>query len=381
MIMELPTHSLPVLYGLDSKGKIKVWRAWAYEDIDGTAGFKTLHGLKDGKLQEQGKIIREGKNLGKKNQTSSYEQAIAEITSKHLKKKEQEGYSEDQTSLSIPRLPMLAKNYKDHKNKVNYPVMVQMKLDGIRCLATKINGDTITYKTRKGKPITTVSHLTPSLLEKMQIDETLDGELYSHDLTFQQITAAVKKEREDSLKIEFWIYDVVDPEKDFKYRYRQYYSKKDFPGLVTVESYVAYNEEEVYKCHDEIVKMGYEGAIIRSMTGGYEYKKRSNRLLKLKSFDDAEYQVVGGYEGSGSAEGHVTFICKTTDNKEFGCVPRGNHEYRAALWNNLDRIVAAKSFITVRYFGLTDDGLPRFPVGVSFRSGAINKDGVFEPDL
>jgi DNA ligase-1 len=45
--------------------------------------------------------------------------------------------------------------------------------------------------------------------------------------------------------------------------------------------------------------------------------------------------------------------------------PRGTHEERAVLLNNAGSYVAKK--LTVRYQELTDDGIPRFPVGISFR--------------
>ena len=379
---------LPILYGIDSKGRTKTWTGYAYENTDKTAGYKTFAGLKDGKLAESEKKIKVGKHLGKSNETSPYEQAILELTSKATKKKDQEGYAEDEKGLVIPRLPMLAKNLKDRKEKIEYSVYCQAKLDGIRVFAEKINGDTIRYTSRKGKPITTLNHITPHLLEIMEIDEIFDGEIYTPALSFQEICAATKKERENSLKLELWVYDVANEELDFEDRYKRYFSaikvksyEKVSAPVKAVESILVHNEEEIENAHREFVSQNFEGLICRARAGGYEFKKRSDRLLKLKSFDDGEFLVTGGYQGTGSATGHVTFLCKTSDNKEFGCVPRGNHEHRAFLWKNLDKIVEANAYITVRYFGLTNDGIPRFPVGLEFREGGINKDGVFEPNL
>ena len=369
------------LYGLTSKGKTKIWTVTIVENSDGTAAIIQKYGEYGGKQQENIKNVREGKNLGKKNSTTAFQQACKEAESKWTKKKDQEGYAEDKDNLSIPLLPMLAKSYLEHKSKVTFPCMLQEKMDGLRCLVTKVNGDTIKYASRKGKEFTSLSHLTPQLLEIMDIDECWDGELFCRSLSFQDITSAVKAKKENTAKIELWIYDVVDSEMDFKDRYKRYNSASDKAGIVKVKTYEAKNEEEIYKYHEAFVKDGKEGTIIRSSSGGYEIKKRSDRLLKLKSFDDAEFQVISGYEGTGSAEGHATFICITKDNKEFGCVMRGSHEFRASLWKNLDKIVAAKSFITIQYFGLTDGGLPRFPTGICFREGGINKDGVFEPDI
>ena len=356
------------LYGLTSKGKTKTWIVTVTEFDDGTATIDQKYGELDGKLQSNRKTVREGKNLGKKNATTAFQQATKEAESKYRKKLEQEGYSEDKDDLVIPMLPMLAKSFNDMKHKISYPCYVQPKLDGIRCFAKKINGDTIIYTSRKGKQFTTLEHLTPALLEIMQIDEIFDGEIYSHDLTFQEVTAAIKKQRENTLKLEFWIYDVADSEKDFQDRYSKYISTDNKPGLVQVDSYRADSEEDVRKSHDELVSRNFEGAIIRNMKGGYDLKKRSNNLQKLKSFIDKEFLVVGGYTGKGTSfEGSVTFECQAENGRIFGCVPKGPFSYKQELWQNLNKIVANKTMLTVRYFELTDDGVPRFPIGVSLR--------------
>lgn len=375
------------LFGLSSKGKIKTWTVTVIENEDGSAVIEQKYGEYGGRLQTNTKNVREGKNLGKSHETTPYQQALKEASSK-FRKKCDEGYSEDKDDLSIPRLPMLAQNYEKMKHKVVWPCFSQIKLDGIRVFATKINGDTIKYTSRKGKPIETLSHITPTLLEIMSIDETFDGEIYTPSLSFQDICAATKKQRDDSFKLELWIYDVANEKLSFEERYKRYYSAikvKSYENIAApvkaVESILVHNEEELYNAHDEFVSQGYEGLICRSRTGGYEYKKRSDRLLKLKSFDDAEYRIVSGYPGSGSAENHVTFVCVTDTEQEFGCVMRGSHKYRASLLSNLDKIIAANTYITVKFFGLTDAGLPRFPVGLDFRSGAINSNGIFEPDV
>ena len=184
------------LFGLTSKGKIKTWKVLVIDLKDGTAAVDQTYGELDGKLQTNRKIVREGKNLGKSNETSVIEQANNEAESKFTKKFEQEGYAVDKDNLRVPKLPMLAKPFDTMKHKIVYPCYVQPKLDGIRCFATKIDNDTIEYSSRKGKPFISVSHLTISLLDIMKIGDSWDGELYTPELSFQEITSAVKKEKD-----------------------------------------------------------------------------------------------------------------------------------------------------------------------------------------
>jgi ATP-dependent DNA ligase len=124
-------------------------------------------------------------------------------------------------------------------------------------------------------------------------------------------------------------------------------------------------EQEMKKLHDKFVNEGYEGLILRNPKGVYGINKRSNDLIKYKSFQDGEYEITGYEEGTGKDEGTVIWVCKTEKDQEFKARPRGTHEERTEWFSNGDKYVG--SMLTVRYFELTDDGIPRFPVGLTIR--------------
>jgi DNA ligase-1 len=117
--------------------------------------------------------------------------------------------------------------------------------------------------------------------------------------------------------------------------------------------------------HDRFVAEGKEGLIIRNKTGLYQLAARSKDLQKFKEFEDAEFTVVEYTDGVGSEKGLVIWVCETEDKKKFSVRPRGTHEERAELFNDADSYVGKK--LTVRYQELTEDGIPRFPVGIAFR--------------
>jgi len=59
------------------------------------------------------------------------------------------------------------------------------------------------------------------------------------------------------------------------------------------------------------------------------------------------------------------WVCQTEEGKTFACRPRGSREERQALFQ---KGAAYKGkMLTVRYQEKTDDGLLRFPVGISIR--------------
>ena len=78
------------LYKRDSKGKIRFYRGEVGQE-NGKYYKRAVTGLNDGKLVESGWREVEQKNIGKVNETSLHEQALAEITA-DAKKKSDRGY-------------------------------------------------------------------------------------------------------------------------------------------------------------------------------------------------------------------------------------------------------------------------------------------------
>jgi hypothetical protein len=124
---------LPILYGKSTLGKIKMWSAEVIQNSDGTATLRIQHGYDDGKKQTDDRVIQSGKNIGKINETTPYEQALSEARSDFNKKKD-EGYAEKVEDIKEESsgffLPMLAKVWKDAKHNAVFPAYTQPKLDG-----------------------------------------------------------------------------------------------------------------------------------------------------------------------------------------------------------------------------------------------------------
>lgn len=131
--------NFPTLYKKSSTGKTSEWTICARHTQDG-ADYNVVHGYVDGKKQSTTVQVDSGKNIGKKNETSAYEQACAEAESK-WKKQLDKGYVEDCSSVDSVKAerisPMLAYSYDDHPKKIKWPCYWQPKLDGC------VSGDTL----------------------------------------------------------------------------------------------------------------------------------------------------------------------------------------------------------------------------------------------
>lgn len=392
----------PPLCGEATTGKTKVWSIRVFERMS-QGVIETTHGYLNGKMQINEKVISQGKNIGKKNETSALEQAVSEARATWVKKIES-GYAESilatmsaevdsekeaksamQSAMQsavqsavqskargkgidaeVP-LPMLAHDYHKRGKSALFPCFVQPKLDGTRCIG--IPGKGLFSRLRKSFP-----HMEHILAELHQLppEIILDGELYSSTLTFQEIVGLVKRETlrdgdaEKQRQIQFHVYDIVTdmPFQNRLANLKLLFQRNKFQHLILVPTEVCESEEKMKEKHAEYVAAGYEGIMLRTKQGAYKHS-RSVDLLKYKEFFDDEYEVVGFDQGQGLEEGCVIWVCRTAEEKTFHCRPRGTRESRCELFQNGGEYIGKK--LTVRFQELTDEGIPRFPVGIAFR--------------
>ena len=370
---------LPILYGKSTLGKIKMWSAEVILNPDGSSTLRIQHGYEDGKKQTDERIIHSGKNIGKVNETTPYEQACSEARSDFNKKKD-EGYAESVGEIKEESsgffLPMLAHKWADHKDKIKYKAALQPKFDGARSCAKKEDGVVYLWS-RKGKSLDIPTEIKEELSKILSEGESLDGELYHHGWTFQRIMSAIKKRNEDTPNLHYYIYDSPAANKTFKERFLDKFSPESreltseilfvegTTRIVVCPTKIISSADEALLGQAESIEAGYEGAMIRNLDGLYSFKYRSTSLLKIKTFDDAEFEIIGGKEGQGRESGMVIFKCKMDSGLEFDVRPRGTQEERSEMWRNLDSYIGKP--LTVRYQGLTDEGRVRFPVGLHVR--------------
>ena len=365
------TYETPTVYKKTSTGKIQQWRAWVEKTETGYL-LKVESGQTDGKLTETaGQVIDEGKQ-GR----SAEEQAIFEAISKTNKKRDEAYYdSVEEAQTQVKLLPMLAHPFTKRKHNITYPAIVQRKFDGVRCLAVVMGNRQVKLYSRKGKEFPHLNHIREEVGAR-NTDQALvlDGELYSDTLTFQELVGLVRRvtlkpgNDEQMLEVSLRVYDCVNlnNEQDFSDRYEtitRITSGAEYLSLV--ENVTVNNEDEIHAAQAQFVEEGYEGAMVRNLTGAYRIGKRSADLQKVKTFEDDEFEIVGFTQGTGGEAGCVIWICKTKDGKEFNVRPRGTREERQEYFRNGNDYIG--KMLTVRYQELTDDGIPRFPVGISIR--------------
>ena len=238
----------------------------------------------------------------------------------------------------------------------------------------------------------------------------LDGELYSHSSTFEDIVSVCRSkailapnrekypphgeyqfdvygkkppqvafktqgisieqawnlyDAEQGSSIQYHIYDVIMDE-SFKTRHEWLESAvKESEDVKRVSVCEARDIESLYEIHSQNTQKGYEGTMLREIGGKYE-QKRSKTLQKMKDFLEEEFEIVGSKEGKGGDEGTVIFECVLQNGKStFWVRPKGSREHRKSLFETRHRLIG--SMLTVIFQEFTSSGIPRFPIGKSLR--------------
>jgi len=366
-------NQLPILYKRAKTGATTQWQIIVENNT-----FYTVEGQVDGKLTTSKPTVCDAKNEERANATTSEEQAYKEALSKWNKKKEH-GYNEDINNIDEElhfTEPMLAHKYVDYKDDLIYPVHGQRKFDGIRCIIRKDGA-----WTRNGKKHMCIPHIVKALqpIFDANPDTILDGELYNHEFhdNFNKITSLVRKTKptledlkESEQLVQYYCYDApkignLTQSDSFSQRNRLVQTLLcDIPYVKVVETVVLHSEEDIKKYHEQFVEDGYEGIMVR-LNKGYEHK-RSKNLLKYKTFETDEFEIIDIVEGVGNRSGMAGYaICQMKNGKTFRANIKGTHEWLKTLLTHRLNVIGKQG--TVKYFNITPDGSLRFPVMIEIR--------------
>lgn len=392
---------MDILVTKDNKGKTRVVEI-SYEWDDAQHGFV----IRRKTYQYGGKVTVQPEiwiYKGKVKRTVS-EQARLEYNS-HLKKYTDKGYKLLPSSIKINNAVAVeafveehlgngvtdSNGFKKHMlakqaDKVATSVFDKIKywygsrkIDGVRCSFYWKDGEVRTASKGGGDYDASTSFMrhNPKLIQFFEEhpDIVLDGELYKHGKSLQQISGAARLEKDTAGMdwLEYYIYDVMDSTKTFEERL-------DILHDITDELNLGFNPERewddgelkfqivpqetvvgwanIQKLHDKYVGEGFEGIVIRDPSKVYNFGGRTNAMIKVKMYKDAEFEIVGYSEGLRPED--MVFVCKTKEGKEFEAKPMGPRELKWEYLDRMDEIIGKMA--TVKYFYLSDEGCPLQPV-------------------
>ncbi len=249
-------------------------------------------------------------------------------------------------------VPMLA---ADLIGDPAFPLLVQPKLDGFRCLARREADGWVLYS-RRGN-VLPLPHITAALPlgdAATPVGTVLDGELYIHGRGFQSLTSSI---RQQSPQVEFHVFDIASGDEPARIRLLTLNALRLHGPVKHVNHHTVHFQHELERIYTETLAAGFEGIMLRDPAATYE-PKRSWALQKLKPHYDSEFMVLGWRSARNAPHLVVVEVRNDLTNATFDvCFPSIVGD--PSEW--LGRMLHC------RFAGRTDALLPRHAVAIRFR--------------
>lgn len=227
--------------------------------------------------------------------------------------------------------------------------LISEKLDGVRAF-----WDGQALRTRSGKPIN-----VPAWFVESFPAHALDGELWIGRGQFDRLSGTVRRQIPDDAEwrqVRYLVFELPQASGTFRQRVeelRQVVAKTDVPWLQALEQFELGSRQALNDKLEEMIKAGGEGLMLHRADAQYT-TGRSDVLLKMKQWHDAEATVIGYQPGRGKYSGRLGALrVRTDDGVEF---------MLGTGLSDADRLSppAIGTIITFRYRSLTPRGLRRF---------------------
>ena len=227
--------------------------------------------------------------------------------------------------------------------------LVSEKYDGVRAY-----WDGQVLRTRNGNPIN-----APRWFVENFPARALDGELWIGRGQFERLSGTVRRQAPDDAEwrqVRYLVFELPQAPDTFRQRVqtlREVLAAAGVPWLQAVEQFEIGNRQALARKLAEVVKGGGEGLMLHRADALYT-TGRSDVLLKMKPWNDAEATVIAHQPGQGKYAGMLGALrVRTADGVEF-LLGTGLSE---ASRRNPPPI---GTIVTYRYRELTSRGLPRF---------------------
>ena len=248
---------------------------------------------------------------------------------------------------------LLLKTYDDSQDVSGW--LMSEKLDGIRAVW---NGNTLT--SRQGNPIQAPDWFIDALPPF-----AIDGELWTKRNDFDTISSIVRQHTPDKRwhDIHYHIFEVPNQPGGLLERLSilEHYLTEHNVGFLTVIPHTVIDSMPALNTKlSNVIALGGEGLVVRNPNTPYQ-TGRSSSALKVKQYQDTECTVIAYKAGKGKYTGKTGALqCQLTSGIRF---------FVGSGLSDQQRQTPPKigSLITFKYYGLTKNNKPRFPVFLRVR--------------
>jgi len=246
------------------------------------------------------------------------------------------------------------------------PYIVQPKFDGVRCRAIPVESGYLLLSSEENV-IFSVPHINEEL-PKIGMRIELDGELYCHEMSFEEIISITSRTvnlHYEHKNIKFHVFDIVN-DKPQHSRLVELIKLRSFKlNHIEISSHwICDTFDEVMRVYDKLINLEYEGMIVRHKDAPYE-RKRSIWVMKFKPKKEDIYEILGWKEeidkGGIPKDRLGAIICQSGDGNTFSVGSGLTDELRFSLWNERDKLQGRNCRIQYQHLS-SGRKVPRFPI-------------------
>lgn len=292
--------------------------------------------------------------------------------------------------------PLLAATLTDEEiANLPYPMYLSAKLDGIRAVIR----DGVVYS----RNLKRIPNQHVQLLFGQEKYNGFDGELIvgaSNDENVYNATVSGVMSEDGTPDVRFWVFDdATEQNAGEEYRVRLERIQKRLSHVVPSDRIhimpqnLVMDEDMLLSYEKSLVGDGYEGVMIRSLTGKYKHGRATNReanIFKLKRFSDSEAEIIGFEElfknmndkqvnelGNSFRSSHkdnmmamdtlgALIVRDIKTGVEFNIGSGYTQEVRDEIWSNQAKYLG--KLAKYKHFEVGVKDKPRFPVFIGMRS-------------
>lgn len=288
--------------------------------------------------------------------------------------------------------PFLLPNDEVDLNKLQYPLLASIKLDGIRAIF--MNGE-LYSRSLKVLPNTNLHIKFAHLKEySKRHNIILDGELYCKSVPFNDLSGIIRSDNQELPDdLAFWCFDLLTQENwSFEERVKQYNKLEGLAHLEKVVQHEVFNKADIDNLFEASLSAGFEGLVLRNPNSKYKFGRatiKENIAYKVKPFITLDAKIIDikqateakegsektinelGYSRTSQKKDDRVLINKASvfvvlyEGKELGVSIAATDIEKEEIWAHKEQYIGR----WIEYKGLLvgSKDLPRHPVFIRYR--------------
>lgn len=282
----------------------------------------------------------------------------------------------------IPEFDLMLANVWEGED-LQYPVIAEPKLDGLRIVVVFKNGVGHAFS-RGAKEYESLDFIVEALRTlgpqgDITGDCVFDGEVYCTSGWNETISLVkthpenLTAEKKQALRqrLSYYVFDWVDgklgqskePLVVRRARTENFVKAMNHPNVKYIQGEMVNDKEELMEAYEAFLQMGFEGMMIKKLDGLY-VQERSDNWLKFKPEQDEDVEILELIEGkSPNTIGKLGQVkVRTKDNVQFYVGSGFSFSQREQFWKNRDTLVGTIIEIKCQKDSGQNVAKARFPI-------------------